>query len=86
MKDVKENLVQWTDWDSNRECLKFDKVSQHSNSTKTITANHHQCIITRKCIASDSHYNTVHHTSLPNPLGHTSFITRINFATLFRVC
>jgi len=25
MKDVKECSVQWKDWDSNRECLKFDK-------------------------------------------------------------
>jgi len=29
MKDVKENSVQWTDWGSNRECLKFDKVGKH---------------------------------------------------------
>jgi len=28
MKDEKENLVQWTDWDSNRERLKFDKVGK----------------------------------------------------------
>jgi len=27
MKDVKENSVQWTDWDSNRECHQFDKVA-----------------------------------------------------------
>jgi len=26
MKDVKDNSVQWPDWDSNRECLKLDKV------------------------------------------------------------
>jgi len=39
MKDVKENSFQWTDWDSNRECLKFDKVGKHSSSTKVITAN-----------------------------------------------
>jgi len=26
MKDVRENSVQWTDWDTNRECLEFDKV------------------------------------------------------------
>jgi len=25
MKDVKENSVQWTDWDSNRECLNSTK-------------------------------------------------------------
>jgi len=36
MKDVKENSVQWTDWDSNRECLKFDKVGTHTSSTKII--------------------------------------------------
>ena len=29
MKDVKENSVQWKDWDSNRECFKFDKVGKH---------------------------------------------------------
>jgi len=28
----------------------------------------------------------IHHTSLPNPLDQISFITGINFATLFRVC
>jgi len=26
MKDIKEYSVKWTHWDSNRECLKFDKV------------------------------------------------------------
>jgi len=30
MKDVKENSVQWTDWDSNLECLKFDKVGANN--------------------------------------------------------
>jgi len=39
MKDVKENSVQWTDRDSNPECLKFDKVVKHSSSTEIITAN-----------------------------------------------
>jgi len=29
MKDVKENSVRWADWDSNRECLNFDKVGKH---------------------------------------------------------
>jgi len=28
----------------------------------------------------------IHHTSLPNLLSQTSFITGINFTTLFRVC
>jgi len=28
MKDVKEYLVKWTHWDSNRECLRFDKVGK----------------------------------------------------------
>jgi len=37
MKDVKENSVQWTDWDSHRECLNFNKVGKHSSSTKIIT-------------------------------------------------
>jgi len=39
MKEVKENLVQWTDWDSTRECSKFDKAGKHSSSTKIMTAN-----------------------------------------------
>jgi len=26
MKDVKEYSVKWTHWDSNRECLKFNKL------------------------------------------------------------
>jgi len=30
MKDVKEYSVQWTHWDSNRECLKFDRVGKPS--------------------------------------------------------
>jgi len=40
MKDVREYSVKWTHWDSNRECLKFDKVSKPSSST-TITANNY---------------------------------------------
>jgi len=55
MKDVKENSVQWTDWDSNRECLKFDKVGKHLSSTKIIAVNNYQCIILGKCTASNSH-------------------------------
>jgi len=51
MKDVEENSVQWTDWDSNRECLKFDKVVKHSSSTEIITAN----CISGKCTGSNSH-------------------------------
>jgi len=41
MKDVKEHPVQWTVWDSNRECVKFDNVGKHSSSTEIIrpTAN-----------------------------------------------
>ena len=51
MKDVKDNSVQWTDWDSDRECLKFNKVGKHLSSTKIITANNYQCIISGKCTA-----------------------------------
>jgi len=40
VKDVKEYSVKWTDWDSNRECLKFDKVGKPSSSA-IITANNH---------------------------------------------
>jgi len=39
LKDTKDNSVQWADWDSNRQCPKFDKVVKHSSSTETITAN-----------------------------------------------
>jgi len=56
MKDVKENSVQWTDWDSNRQCLKFDNVVKHSSSIEIITTNNnYQCIISEKCTASNSH-------------------------------
>jgi len=55
IKDVKENSVQCTDWDSHRECLKFDIVGKHSSSTKIITVNNYQCIISGKCTASNSH-------------------------------
>jgi len=41
MKDVKENPVQWTDWGSNRECLKFDKVGKHSSSINIIIVNNY---------------------------------------------
>ena len=40
-----ENSVQCKYWDSNHECLKFDKVGKHSSSTKIITVNNYQCII-----------------------------------------
>jgi len=50
MKDVKENSVQWTDWDSNRECLKFDKVGKYLKFNKN---NYYQCIISGKCTASN---------------------------------
>jgi len=56
IKDLKENSVQWTDWDSSRECLKFHEVGTHSSSTKIIiTANNYQGIISGKCTASNSH-------------------------------
>jgi len=55
MKDVKENFFQWTDWDSNRESLKFDKVVKHSSSTEIIAANNYQCNLSRKYSASNSH-------------------------------
>jgi len=83
-KDVKENSVQWTNWDSNQECLKFDKVGKPSSSTKISTA-----IITNASYQENAlpaiHIKT-HHTTLPTPIGVISFITGISFATLFRVC
>ena len=55
MKDVKENSVQWIDWNSNRECFEFEKVGKPSSSTKISTANNYKCIISGKCTASNSH-------------------------------
>ena len=55
MKDLKENSVQWTHWDSNRECLKFDKVGKHSSTAKMCNANNYKCIISGKCTVSNSH-------------------------------
>ena len=55
MKDVKENSVQYTDWDSNRECLKFDEKGKHSSSTKMCTSNNYKYIISGKCTASNSY-------------------------------
>jgi len=60
MKDVKEYSVKWTHWDSNRECLKFDKVGKSSSST-IIAANNYQYIILGKCTARI--HIKIHHTS-----------------------
>ena len=51
MKDGKEYSVKRTHWDSNRECLKFDKPS----CSTIITANKYQCIVSGKCSTSNSH-------------------------------
>jgi len=85
MKDVKEESVQWTDWDSNRECHKF-KVVKHSSSAEIITANNNYINASYQENALPAIRIKIHHTCLPNPLGQSSIITRINFATLFRVC
>jgi len=63
-EDVKEYSIKWTHWDSNRECLKFDKVGKPSSST-IIAANNYQCIVSGKCTAHNSHKNTSHFS--PNP-------------------
>jgi len=61
MKDVKEHSVKWTQWDSNRKCLKFDKVGKPSSSA-IITANDYQCIVSGKSTASAIHIK-IHYTS-----------------------
>jgi len=66
MKDLKKHSVQWTDCDSNRECLKFDTVGKYSSLTKIITVNY-QCIISGNALPAI--YIKIHHISLPNPLG-----------------
>ena len=53
MKDVKEYSVKWTHSDSNRECLKFDKVGKPSSSI-IITADNYQYNVSGKCTASTS--------------------------------
>jgi len=54
MKDVREYSVKWTHWDSNPECLKFDKIGKPSSST-IITANNYQYIVSEKWTASNSY-------------------------------
>jgi len=54
VKHVKEYSVKWTHWNSNRECLKFDKVGKPSSSA-IITANNYQYIVSGKWTASNSH-------------------------------
>jgi len=85
MKDVKENSVQGTDWDSNRECLKFDKVGKHSNSTKII-------MVLLIIIIASYHENALFQFTLKyitpayQILQAKPVFTGINFAILFRVC
>jgi len=55
MKDVKEYSIKWTHRDSNRECLKFDKVVKPSSSSIIATNNYYQYIVSGKCTASNSH-------------------------------
>ena len=59
MEDVKEYSVKWTHWDSNRECLKFDKVGKPSSST-IITANNYT--LYQENALPAIHIN-IHHTS-----------------------
>jgi len=47
MEDVREYSVKWIHWDSDRECLKFDKIGKPSSST-IITANNYYQYIIRK--------------------------------------
>jgi len=60
VKDVKEFSVKWTHWDSNRECLKFDKVSKPSSST-IITANNYHSIVLGNALSAI--HNKIHHAS-----------------------
>ena len=58
MKDVKKYSVKWTHWDSNRECLKFDKVSKPSSST-IITTYEIQLLIKNLKMKSNSSPNDI---------------------------
>jgi len=62
MKDVKEYSVKWTHWDSNRECLKFDKVGRPSSST-IITANNYIINASYQENALPAIHIKIHHTS-----------------------
>ena len=62
MKDVKEYSVKWTHWDSNRECLKFDKVGKPSSST-IITDNNHIINTSYQENALPAIHIKIHHTS-----------------------
>jgi len=82
MKDVKEYSVRWTHWDSNCECLKFDKVDKPSSST-IITANNYQYILSGKCTASNSHlkYITLFTKSFrPNQFYHQAGLISLRYS------
>jgi len=53
MKDVKEYSVKWTQSDSNRECLKFDKVGKPSSSIIITANNYYQYIVSGNFTASN---------------------------------
>jgi len=82
MKYAKENSVQWTDWDSNRERLKFDEVGKHSSSTKIIL------LLIISASYQENALPAIHIkiTLVYQILRPTSFISEINFAAPFRVC
>jgi len=61
MKDVKEYLVKWTHWDSNRECLKFDKVGKPSSSTILTANNYYQSSYQENSLLA--RHIEIHHTS-----------------------
>jgi len=51
---TREYSVRWTNWDSNREYLKFDEIGKPSSST-IITAINYRCIVSGKCTARNSY-------------------------------
>ena len=71
MKDVREYSVKWTHWDSDRECLKFDKIGKPSSST-IITANNYQYIVSGNALPAI--YIKIHYI-LTKSFRPSSFIT-----------
>jgi len=51
-----------TDWDSNRECLKIDKVVKHSSSTEIIAANNYIINASHQENALSASHIKIHHT------------------------
>ena len=78
MKDVKKNAVRGQTGTVIVNVLQTFKFNKTNYST-VISASYQEHAI-------QAIHIEMHHTTLQNSLGQTSFINGINFTTLFRVC